>query len=126
MTSRSVRLPLGRVALLRLVQIGFWLAVAVTLYFTLRPFVGLSTVSDKTQHLVTFGVLTAWAAMAYPRARLVPLGLALSGLGGLIELLQPLTGRSDDLLDWIADSVGVLIGLTVALAWRWTRQPRGA
>jgi VanZ family protein len=112
--------------LLRLFQIGFWLAIAVTLYLTLRPLTVMTSISDKTQHLVTFGVLTAWAAIAYPRARLVPLGLALSGLGGLIELLQPLTGRSDDLYDWIADTAGVLIGVTVALAWRRKGQPRGA
>lgn len=112
--------------MLRLFQIGFWLAVAVTIYLTLRPITVMTTISDKTQHLVTFGTLTAWAAIAYPRARLVPLGLALSGLGGAIELLQPLTGRSDDLLDWIADTVGVLIGLGVASAWRSVRQPRGA
>jgi len=110
----------------RLLQIGFWFAVAVTLYLTLRPITVMMTVSDKTQHLVTFGVLTAWAALAYPRARLVPLGLALSGLGGMIELLQPITGRSDDILDWLADTVGVLIALGVALAWRRTAQPRGA
>jgi len=109
-----------------LLQNGFWLAVVVTLYLTLRPITVMTTVSDKTQHLVTFGVLTAWAALAYPRARLVPLGLALSGLGGMIELLQPITGRSDDILDWLADSVGVLIGLGVALASRRTAQPRGA
>lgn len=112
--------------MLRLIQTGFWLAVAATLYFTLRPIIVVSTVSDKTQHFVTFAVLTAWAAIAYPRARLIPLGLALSGLGGMIELLQPFAGRSDDLLDWIADTIGVLIGLGLALAWRQAGQPRGA
>lgn len=113
------------IVLLRVVQAGFWLAMGITLYLTLRPIVIPTTMSDKSQHLLTFGLLTAWAALAYPRARLAPLGLALSGLGGMIELLQPLSGRSDDLLDWIADTAGILIGLAVASAWRLARQPRG-
>ena len=97
---------------------GFWLAVGVTLYLTLRPAVAITTMSDKTQHLISFGVLTLLAGLAYPRARLLPLGIVLSGLGAIIELLQPFSGRTNDIKDWIADTAGVLLAIFSVWTWR--------
>ena len=97
--------------MLRFFQLAFWLAVSITLYLTLRPITLHVPASDKAQHLLTFAALMLIAASAYPRARLVPLGLALSGFGGLIELVQPKFQRSGELLDWVADSVGILLAL---------------
>lgn len=111
----------------------FWLAVFLTLYFTLRPVTAPSGLSDKTEHLLAFGGLAGLAALAHPSARLLPLGAALAGLGAAIELIQPLVGRSDDLQDWYADTLGVVIGLMPIWAGRRfgrraerTDQPRGA
>jgi VanZ family protein len=36
-------------------------------------------------------------------------------LGGIIEILQPLTGRSMELLDVGADAVGALLGSGIAV-----------
>ena len=99
----------------RILQTVFWLAVASTLYVTLTPITVFVPGSDKSQHLITFGMLTLGAAAAYPRARLVLVGLALSGFGGAIEVLQPWFGRTGDMLDWFADSAGILIALM--LVW---------
>ena len=93
----------------------FWLAVAATLFFALRPVVITIPTSDKTQHAVTFAVLAFLAGVAFPQARLWALGFALSGFGALIEILQPWFGRDDDARDWIADTIGLAIAF--ALVW---------
>lgn len=102
----------------RVFQASFWLAVVITLYFTLRPIVVTTIVTDKTQHFATFAALAVLAALAHPRARLLPLGAALAGLGAAIELIQPIVGRSDDVYDWIADTLGVVLGLVLVSVGR--------
>ena len=48
--------------------------------------------SDKTQHAMTFGALMLLAVSAYPKARLIFLGFALSAFGAAIEFVQPQGG----------------------------------
>ncbi len=112
----------------RLLRPLFWIAVAIVLFMTLRPITVMVPGSDKTQHAVTFAMLTALAILAYPRARLAALAVSLSGLGAAIELIQPYFGRSDDILDWVADTVGIAIVLVIAALIRavLARQARGA
>ena len=102
----------------RIFQFVFWFAVAATLFFALRKVTVVIPTSDKTQHLVTFGTLTALAALAYPRARLWAAAFALSGFGALIEFLQPYFQRDRDYRDWIADTIGILIAFAVVLFMR--------
>lgn len=97
----------------RLLPLVFWLAVAVTLYVTLRPITVVVAGSDKTHHAITFGVLMLLAGMAYPRMRLLPLAAGLAGFGALIEIAQPWFARTGDVGDWIADAIGILIALLV-------------
>ena len=58
--------------------------------------------------------------LAYPsHARRVALGLMLLGIG--IELAQALSGwRHGDWLDWLADCVGVALGVLVIQPW-WSK-----
>jgi VanZ family protein len=77
--------------------------------------------SDKLVHLIAF------AALAFPLARTGRLGLfsvliGASAFGGAIELIQPMFNRSADVNDWIADTVGVLIGIGCGLAYRRLRK----
>ena len=101
-----------------LFRVIFWLAVVVALAMALNPqpphIPGPR--SDKLQHFALFFGLTGLALAAYSRARLIPLALALTGFGALIEFLQmiPALHRSAELLDWVADTAGVV--LVVALA----------
>ncbi len=92
----------------------FWTALAVTLYFTLRPITVPVPGSDKTQHAVTFGVLMALAIGAYPRSSWLAWALLLSFVGGAIEVVQPFFGRSQDVRDWIADMIGIAVALALA------------
>jgi len=77
--------------------------------------------SDKLVHLIAF------AALAFPLARTGRLGLlsvfiGASAFGGAIELIQPMFNRSADVNDWIADTVGVIIGIGCGLLYRRLRK----
>lgn len=93
----------------------FWLALLVSLALALNPQPpGLGVaVNDKAQHFAAFAILTGLGLLAYAGARLLPLGLALSGFGALIEFLQMIPGlnRSSELLDWVADTAAIVVVL---------------
>jgi VanZ family protein len=77
--------------------------------------------SDKLVHFIAF------AALAFPLARtgrlgLVALLIGTSAFGGLIELMQPTFNRNADFGDWVADIVGVVIGICAALLYRRLRR----
>ena len=73
--------------------------------------------SDKLVHFIAF------AALAFPLARtgrfgLMPVFIGASVYGGAIELVQPSFNRSADINDWVADIVGVVIGIGCGLLYR--------
>ena len=73
--------------------------------------------SDKLVHFVAF------AALAFPLARtgrfgLLPVFIGASAFGGAIELIQPSFNRSADINDWLADVVGVILGIGLGLLYR--------
>ena len=77
--------------------------------------------SDKLVHFIAF------AALAFPLARtgrfgLLPVFLGASAFGGAIELIQPSFNRSADVNDWIADVVGVVLGIGLGLLYRRLRK----
>ena len=79
--------------------------------------------SDKLVHFMAF------AALAFPLARtgrfgVIPVLIGASAFGALIELIQPTFNRSAELSDWVADTLGVLIGIGLGLAYRRVRQHR--
>ena len=77
--------------------------------------------SDKLVHLAAF------AALAFPLARtgrigLLPVFVGASAFGGAIELIQPSFNRSADVNDWVADLVGVMLGIGFGLLYRRLRK----
>ena len=77
--------------------------------------------SDKLVHFIAF------AALAFPLARTGRFGLlsvfiGASVYGGAIELIQPSFNRSADFNDWIADIIGVVLGIGCALLYRRLRR----
>ena len=73
--------------------------------------------SDKVVHLIAF------AALSFPLSRtgrfgLIPVFVGASAFGGLIELIQPSFNRSADMNDWMADIIGVVIGILCGLMYR--------
>lgn len=76
--------------------------------------------SDKLVHLIAF------AALSFPLSRtgrfgLLPVFVGASAFGGAIELIQPSFNRSADINDWIADILGVAIGIVCGLIYRHLR-----
>ena len=77
--------------------------------------------SDKLVHFIAF------AALAFPLARtgrigLLPVFIGASAFGGVIELIQPSFNRSADVNDWVADVVGVVLGIGCGLLYRRMRR----
>ncbi|MEM6462232.1 MAG: VanZ family protein [Pseudomonadota bacterium] len=99
------------------------LAVAV---LALAPLsLGGANGSDKLFHFLVFATLAAPLPMARPRL-LLPVVLAAIAYGGLLEILQPFTGRSAEWLDFGANGFGAVagaaLGAMISLA-RASRQP---
>ena len=103
------------------------LTIIVTLTLTVAMLWPLETPppapegSDKLVHFVAF------AALAFPlagtgRFGLLPVFVGASAFGGAIELIQPSFNRSADLNDWIADIVGVHLGIGLGLLYRRLRR----
>ena len=90
----------------------------------LVPFVGRGSVSglDKVGHVVLFFVLAALAVGPMRARSRRPLLAVVAGstlYGGLLEVLQGALGwRSAEVLDLVADGVGAVAGVAVALWWR--------
>ena len=77
--------------------------------------------SDKLVHFIAF------AALAFPLARtgrfgLLPVFIGASIFGGAIELIQPSFNHSADINDWVADVVGVILGIGLGLLYRRLRK----
>ena len=77
--------------------------------------------TDKLVHL------TAFAALAFPLARtgrigLLPVFIGASTFGGAIELIQPTFNRSADFNDWVADIIGIVLGIGFGLLYRRIRR----
>lgn len=93
-------------------------ALGVLLYPFSQPIAGkLIEGTDKVAHIILFGAMAwAWRRVVGDGGRKQwGLGLVLSGLALAIELIQPLTGRSREVMDWVAGTVGVIVGCAFPL-----------
>ncbi len=100
---------------------AFLAAMAVVLWGTLAPEHDLPKLNvwDKAEHALAFFGLTFLGVWAMPHLRL-RIAAAMVALGAAIEVAQatmPL-GRDGDIKDLLADSMGVALGLAVALEAR--------
>ena len=96
--------------------IAVTLALSVAMLWPLEAPPPAPEGSDKLVHFIAF------AALAFPLARtgrfgLLPVFIGASAFGGAIELIQPSFNRSADVNDWVADIVGVILGIGLGLLY---------
>jgi len=98
-----------------------WLLVALTINDSLEPnapkFAHLFP-SDKVLHFSGYFALATWFTGITERKRYAFVGCGLIALGGAIEIAQGVMrlGREAEWLDFLANSLGVSIGLGFAYA----------
>jgi hypothetical protein len=83
---------------------------------TIAPAMPHFSGADLAAHAGAYAVLSLLAVGAWPGRRRLALGAAVLLLGVLIEVVQPLTGRSLSGLDMLADAAGVSGGLVAGWA----------
>lgn len=96
------------------VRAGLCLLLTGVTVVALGPFQGAEQsfgLTDKEAHFGTFYGLTFMALAAFPRVRKWDVAVVALAFGGLIEVLQTMTGRDGDILDWLADSIGIVMAV---------------
>jgi VanZ family protein len=84
------------------------------------PSLGSGIGLDKVAHFAIYGLLAlllarAWLAVRWPGTAALPFLLAVL-MGGADELRQrSVPGRSAEIADWIADSLGAAVGVAYGL-----------
>jgi VanZ family protein len=109
---------------------GHWLwavAVMVTVFFAS----GQSQVAtpgivnfDKVAHGLVFGLIATLIARSFSRRACMWAAIVLtSAYGAADEVRQGFTaGRSVELADWVADTTGAALAVTLYLRWAWYRR----
>jgi VanZ family protein len=115
--------------LARLSPIAFWGALAFAIVMALLPqppHLPSDDFGDKFNHILAFAALATLAAIAYPRFPLPRLAERLSFLGAMIEVVQaiPSLHRDCDIVDWVADTVTVIVVLSIVALVRRSRATR--
>ena len=99
-------------------KILFWPALAVVIWGELSPHppeLPGPLMWDKLDHFIAYFGLALLSTLAWGLKRsLVWLFLGLVALGGGMEILQALLGRDAEWGDFLANDLGILIGLGVA------------
>ena len=77
---------------------------------------------DKVAHFAVFGLLGILVARTQPPRRWWLGILIASAYGGADEWRQSFTpGRFVEVADWVADTLGALVGVAVYARWTWFR-----
>jgi len=91
---------------------------AVILIASLLPTENLPKGNDKLHHFLSYAVLAWWCTLAFQISdikKLFLLAVYLITFGGIIEILQGLSGyRYAEWLDFVANSLGVMFGSVIA------------
>jgi VanZ family protein len=99
-------------------RVAFALALVFALVMALLPqppYVPTQSFGDKINHIIGFATLAVLAVLAFPTAPGWQVIERLSFFGALIEVTQsiPALGRDCEFLDWVADTVAVVVVVAV-------------
>ncbi len=104
---------------LRVMPLIFFIGLALTTVLTLMPAPDIPSVFsfwDKAEHALSFVMLTFTGSLAFKnKTKIIWAGLVF--YGALIEVMQSTltTTRTGDASDWLADCIGILLG--IGLYW---------
>ncbi len=76
--------------------------------------------SVDLSHVVAYASLAGAALLSVPKLTLwqgIGIVVTISLLGGVIELLQPLVGRTTSVVDFAENEVGVAIGIAISCVY---------
>lgn len=101
----------------RMKHLLFWLFWAVVLFSVVMallpkpPQMPIDRFGDKVNHILAFATMAGLASLAFPKASPLRVIERLSFLGAMIEVMQsiPALHRQCDVVDWIADTMAVLV-----------------
>jgi VanZ family protein len=98
----------------------FWPALAVVAWGELTPHPPqvAALLWDKAEHFIAYFGLTLLASLAWGlRRSLVWVLAGMVALGGALEILQSFVGRDGEWGDFLANNLGALAGLGVAVVY---------
>jgi VanZ family protein len=98
----------------------FWPALAVVAWGELTPHPPklAELLWDKAEHFIAYFGLTLLASLAWGlRRSLVWVLAAMVALGGALEILQSFVGRDAEWGDFLANDLGALAGLVLAVIY---------
>ena len=106
-------------SLTKFLRLLFFVGIAVLLWATLTPASDAVQINDKIAHCLAFLMLAVAGLRAWPHSP-VALVVGLLFLGAGIELVQalPFIHRDANLLDWIADAIGIGIAVCTEIVAR--------
>lgn len=109
---------------------GHWMwavAVAATVFFASGQshVAGPGIVNfDKVAHGLVFGLIATLVGRSFRRRRYVWMAILLTSAYGMAdEIRQSFTpGRSVEIADWVADTTGACLAVTLYQLWGWYRR----
>ena len=106
---------LSYLRILKLKRVALFLTIVLALLIAVSTLTPLPTKidvpgSDKWHHFVAFAVLVFPLAYCNKRYAIV-IAIAALGYGGFIEIVQPYVNRYGEFNDFVADGIGVCIGI---------------
>ncbi len=91
----------------------YWLGLTLGTHYPSVRVPDAVSHTDKIVHCASFAGLALLACIALRVRRVVLAAIVLAAYAAVDESTQQLVGRNSDVLDWIADTVGVVIGCGV-------------
>jgi len=98
-------------------RLAAWLCLGVVAVLSLLPSAEMvrTSLGGHVEHAMAYAGLAALMRLGYPAPGIGRLVLALVAYAGLLECLQNFSpGRGPAVADWLASSIGILIGSGVA------------
>ena len=104
--------------LLRLAAAAVFVVLIALMVGPFGELEGETGIWDKGAHFVAFGVILLCFGALFPRLPRLALAVGSVAVGGLVEIVQGMTGRDASWGDLLADALGALVVFLIWAGWR--------